>query len=279
MNDNGNGTGCGNAPGETQTGTGSVSGQGPNPAPAQGYGAGGQSQGMGAGYAQHAQEIGSGPSAFGSPVQGQSFGGVPPGAQVHGIGQPGQPAQWGQAPLQPAPGAMPGPAQAQAYQAHPGQGVVYGMPNQGAMGQGQPQWANGAHAYPHQAAPGYGHAPQNMGYAAHPGMGAGMGAGAQGGGMSQLMQEISGGGNGLSSLSQMLNLNDKELWKGALIGAAAVLLLTNDSVQNALFKTGVRAKNSVKAGVDTVKARAATVSAEVAKETGKTTNGDGEDHV
>jgi hypothetical protein len=72
------------------------------------------------------------------------------------------------------------------------------------------------------------------------------------------MGELAGGGNGLSSLTQMLNLNDKELWKGALIGAAVVLLLNNDSVQNALFKTGVRARDAVKSGVDTIKARAQT---------------------
>lgn len=85
-----------------------------------------------------------------------------------------------------------------------------------------------------------------------------------GAGMSQLMQEIAGGGNGLSSLTQMLNLDDKELWKGTLIGAAAVLLLTNASVQNALFKTGVGARDAVKSGVDRVKASAASASTQVA---------------
>jgi hypothetical protein len=83
--------------------------------------------------------------------------------------------------------------------------------------------------------------------------------------MSQLMQEIAGGGSGLSSLTQMLNLDDKELWKGALIGAAAVLLLTNESVQNALFKTGVRARDAVKSGVEKVKESAASTGAEFAK--------------
>lgn len=76
--------------------------------------------------------------------------------------------------------------------------------------------------------------------------------------MSQLMEELAGGGNGLSSLSQMFNLDDKELWKGALIGAAVVLLLTNDSVQNALFKSSVRARDAVKSGVDQVKSRTRT---------------------
>jgi hypothetical protein len=71
--------------------------------------------------------------------------------------------------------------------------------------------------------------------------------------VSELIEEISNGGNGLTSLSKMLNLDDTEFWKGALVGAAAVLLLTNDSVQNALFKTGARAKSVVKTGVDRVK--------------------------
>lgn len=111
---------------------------------------------------------------------------------------------------------------------------------------------------------------QGPGYGAHAGagFGAAMGASPQGGaGMSQLMQEIAGGGNGLSSLTQMLNLDDKELWKGALIGAAAVLLLTNESIQNALFKTGVRARDAVKSGVEKIK-----TGAQGAKQAGASTN-------
>lgn len=59
----------------------------------------------------------------------------------------------------------------------------------------------------------------------------------------------------LTDLIGRLNLDDRELWKGALIGAAAVLLLTNESVQQALFKTGVRARDAVADGVAQVKAR------------------------
>jgi len=43
-----------------------------------------------------------------------------------------------------------------------------------------------------------------------PGQGSGSPAG-RGAGMSQLMEELAGGGNGLSSRSQMLNLGDIEL--------------------------------------------------------------------
>lgn len=71
--------------------------------------------------------------------------------------------------------------------------------------------------------------------------------------MAELVDEIANGGNGLASLSKMLNLEDTEFWKGALVGAAAVLLLTNDSVQSALFKGGAKAKAAVKTGVGRVK--------------------------
>jgi hypothetical protein len=84
--------------------------------------------------------------------------------------------------------------------------------------------------------------------------GGGHGAG-HGAGMADLVDEIANGGNGLSSLGKMLNFDDSEFWKGALLGAAAVLLLTNESVQGALFKTGAKTKAAVKTGVDRVKER------------------------
>jgi hypothetical protein len=73
--------------------------------------------------------------------------------------------------------------------------------------------------------------------------------------MAELVDEIANGGNGLSSLSKMLNVDDSEFWKGALLGAAAVLLLTNESVQGALLKTGAKTKAAVKTGVERVKER------------------------
>jgi hypothetical protein len=105
-------------------------------------------------------------------------------------------------------------------------------------------------------APGYG-APQMPGYP--PAMGqmhgqqhAGQGQG-QGQGMAQMMQEIAGGGSGLSSLTKMLDFDDKDFWKGALVGAAAVLLLTNESVQRALFRGAVKGRDAVEEGVEKVK--------------------------
>ena len=71
------------------------------------------------------------------------------------------------------------------------------------------------------------------------GYGAPAGAGhSYGAGMGGLVAELANGGTGLSSLSKMLDLNDPDFWKGALLGAAAVLVLTNDSVRGALFNTG-----------------------------------------
>jgi len=83
-------------------------------------------------------------------------------------------------------------------------------------------------------------------------------AAAPAGVMAQLMQDLVGGngnGNGLSSLTQLLNLDDKEFWKGALVGAAAVLLLTNEGVQRALFRSAVKSRDAVQGGVRKVKER------------------------
>jgi len=76
------------------------------------------------------------------------------------------------------------------------------------------------------------------------------------GGMARLMQDLAGGnGNGLAGLTQLLNLDDKEFWKGALVGAAAVLLLTNESVQRALFRGAVKSRDAVQGGVEKVRER------------------------
>lgn len=87
------------------------------------------------------------------------------------------------------------------------------------------------------------------------GAGPGPGPGPQAG-MQELLEEIAGGGNGLTSLTRMLSLDDTEFWKGALVGAAAALLLTNDQVQDVLFKAGAKAKSAAKRGADGLKERA-----------------------
>ncbi|AHF05384.1 hypothetical protein MARPU_04740 [Marichromatium purpuratum 984] len=97
------------------------------------------------------------------------------------------------------------------------------MPYQGAPHQGgQPEWAG------HGAVPG-GYPP---GGGTHQGFGAQHGAGA---GVAELVDELANGGNGLNSLSKLIDFNDTDFWKGALLGAAAVLVFTNGSVQRTLF--------------------------------------------
>lgn len=81
-------------------------------------------------------------------------------------------------------------------------------------------------------------------------------AAAPAGGMAKLMQDLAGGnGDGLAGLTQLLSLDDKEFWKGALVGAAAVLLLTNESVQRALFRGAVKSRDAVQGGVQKVRER------------------------
>ncbi|WP_462322488.1 hypothetical protein [Halochromatium sp.] len=132
-------------------------------------------------------------------------------------------------------------------------------------------YAQPAGAMPNPSAPMGGHAAAAM--AGTPGVGmpgtGGTHAGAQAGagqgpgpqaGMQQLFEELAQGGNGLNSLTQMLSLDDTEFWKGALVGAAAVLLLTNEQVQDTLFKSGAKAKSAVKSGAEKLKERASTSS-------------------
>ena len=175
------------------------------------------------------------------------------GAAPHaGYPNSGSPGDMGYAPHAPGMAAPYPPYNAAAHPAYyPGAGY-YAPP-----AQMHPQYAPAGFYYGGQPQPAGMSAAQGGGPAGH-GAGRGMHAG-----MSQFAEEISNGGNGLSSLGKMLNLDDSEFWKGALIGAAAVLLLTNESVKNMLLKTGAKAKEAVKSGVEKVKE---TASAEQAKE-------------
>ncbi|MFD2110365.1 hypothetical protein [Thiorhodococcus fuscus] len=56
--------------------------------------------------------------------------------------------------------------------------------------------------------------------------------------MSDLMSEVANGGNGLSTLSKMLNFEDPDFWKGALVGAAAALVLSSGSIQGLFGRAG-----------------------------------------
>jgi hypothetical protein len=140
-------------------------------------------------------------------------------------------------------------------------GMGQGGMGQGGMGQGgmeqqgmyQAQFpSQGGVPYGMPYGMPYGYAPQPMmGYPPGAAQMAGPHAG-HGQGMAQAMQEMANGG-GLSSLTKLLDFDDKDFWKGALVGAAAVLLLTNESVQRALFRGAVKGRDAVEEGVDKVK--------------------------
>lgn len=66
-----------------------------------------------------------------------------------------------------------------------------------------------------------------------------------------------------------IGVDDKEFWKGAMIGAAAALILGNESVRNTLLQTVTNAGDLLKAGGGKVK-DAAGAAAESVKESAKT---------
>lgn len=195
----------------------------------------------------------------GGQAQGQAGAGMSQATPQADPRMPPYQAQQAPMPQPPYPYPFPGgyaEASPPGYPPYPGAAWAYGAP---------PPFPYPP-AYPPAYPPGYGPAGamDGAGYAGHAGQGAGRAvhaaAGAaqpgQGAGMARMLDDMTGG-SGLGSLVQMLDLDDRELWKGALIGAAAVLLLTNESVQNALFRSGVRARDAVRSGVDQVRNRAA----------------------
>lgn len=73
----------------------------------------------------------------------------------------------------------------------------------------------------------------------------------------------------LKNIISTIGADDKEFWKGAMIGAAATLLLTNENVRNMLMQTlsgagdllktgGQKVKDSVMSGAESIKDTAAT---------------------
>jgi hypothetical protein len=55
--------------------------------------------------------------------------------------------------------------------------------------------------------------------------------------------------SGLGMLKGFLDFNDSEFWKGALVGAAVVLLVTNDELRSALIGGAARTAEAVKSGM------------------------------
>ena len=50
-----------------------------------------------------------------------------------------------------------------------------------------------------------------------------------------------------------ININDWQFWKGALLGAAATLLITNESVQKGVMKMISKAGTAAQSGVEEIK--------------------------
>ncbi|NGP54465.1 hypothetical protein [Thioalkalivibrio sp. XN8] len=55
--------------------------------------------------------------------------------------------------------------------------------------------------------------------------------------------------SGLGALKGFMNFNDSEFWKGALVGAAVVLLMTNDELRGALLGGAAKTANAMKDGL------------------------------
>jgi len=70
--------------------------------------------------------------------------------------------------------------------------------------------------------------------------------------MGQFIEEMAAG-TGFAGLGHLLDFEDTDFWKGALVGAAAVLLLTNETVQQSLFKSGVKARDVVEKGLHSLR--------------------------
>lgn len=173
--------------------------------------------------------------------QGTAAGQAPP----QGIGQT-QGTHGGEMPHHAwAPGApQPGPAQA-GYGAVPEQGGYAGpgfhssSAGPGPYGPG-PYYYHAGYAVPPMY-PGYPYAPhgaQAAGVGAPPGMGHGI---------SELMDDALKGEVNPSKLGRYFN--DGEFIKGALVGAAVVLLLTDNPVRRALFSGTAKATEKVKESV------------------------------
>lgn len=154
----------------------------------------------------------------------------------------GPPPGYGWGYYGPPPGA-PGP-----WGPYPGGFHGGGMPGWGPMG------------------PGPGHCPDPRGMPGH-GPRGGQGHGPA---MEQLFEEMAGG-SGLAGLGKLLDFEDTDFWKGALVGAAAVLLLTNETVQQSLFKSGVKARDVVEKGLQSLRSQPAAENADEAAKPAETT--------
>jgi tetrahydromethanopterin S-methyltransferase subunit G len=66
-----------------------------------------------------------------------------------------------------------------------------------------------------------------------------------------------------------MNFRDDQFWKGVLLGAAAALLVTNDTVQKAVMKGTASVLTAAQSGVEEVKEKFEDVKAEIQQKTAK----------
>lgn len=147
-------------------------------------------------------------------------------------------------------GPMPGPG----YY-WPGHGTRYpalgwpGVPPW--VGYPHPWYGPGPHAYGHghdpYAAPGYGYPPTGQGV---PGTAPGVsGPSVDSQGFAAAIGNIADQA-GLGMLKDLFRFDDGEFWKGAMVGAAVVLLLTNENLREALVGGAARTAEAVRSGID-----------------------------
>lgn len=173
------------------------------------------------------------------PPQGPSMQSPPWGHQAQA---PGPQPQYAHHDPQVPPGHShaPGPY----IQAGPAQGTPppsWGMPPYGYPPNG---------GFPAQAAPGYGAVPHLMqpGFQPDPAANAAAQRAAASAGLSAAMGDIADK-SGLGMFKGLLNFDDSEFWKGALVGAAVVLLVTNDELRNSLIGSAAKTAEAVKSGI------------------------------
>lgn len=206
------------------------------------------------------ENAGTGPDAAaggcagGSPQGGPAAApGAQPGAGFHNPGPGPQGMGAGPAAAGMDPGMGPQGFGPQWMGGHPGGAAAWpGGPGPQGMG------AAAMHGGPgyHGAWPGMGVPPYPPGYAAAPGAaggfgpgpgpGAGPGPGPQAGfgaALGNIAEQ-----NGLGMFRSLFNFDDDEFWKGAAVGAALVLLLTNENLRNSLIGGAAKTAEAVKAG-------------------------------
>jgi hypothetical protein len=188
--------------------------------------------------------------ASGGPTTGQA------GAQAQqpwgGSQMPPYGHGWAPYPQPQAPmyGQMHGQMHGHAH-AGPGMAPPWGMPPSGypprAAYAGQAVPGYPYHGQPYPAAHPFAAAPQHAppGFQADPAAAQQASAAA---GLSAAMGEMADK-SGLGMVKGFLDFNDSEFWKGALVGAAVVLLVTNDELRSALIGGAARTAEAVKSGM------------------------------